>query len=71
MTGEISLGGVYFPTLLLLAMAATVLTIIVTRLLTYLGFYRFVAYRPLVDLAIFLLLLGLVSLLTSQFGLAS
>ncbi|MFC3580965.1 DUF1656 domain-containing protein [Sphingomonas hylomeconis] len=71
MTGEISLGGVYFPTLLLLAIGATVLTLIVTRLLTHIGFYRFVAYRPLVDLALFFLMLGLASLLTSHFGLLS
>ena len=71
MTGEVSLGGVFLPTLLVLAILATVLTVIVTRLLTFAGFYRFVAYRPAVDLAIFLLLLGLVSLLTSQFGLVS
>lgn len=64
MTGELSIGGVYLPSILLLAVAALVLTGVVTRILSAFGAYRFVAYRPLVDLALFFLLLGLLSLLT-------
>ena len=64
MTGEMSIGGVYFPTILLLAVAALVLTGIVTRLLALTGAYRLIVYRPLVDLAVFILLLGSLSLLT-------
>jgi len=57
MTGEISIGGVYLPSILLLAVAAVILTGIATRLLAF-------AYRPLVDLALFILILGLLALLT-------
>jgi hypothetical protein len=64
MTGEISIGGVYLPTILLLAIAALLLTGMATRLFAYVGVYRLVAYRPLVDLAMFILILGLLSLLT-------
>jgi hypothetical protein len=64
MTGEISLGGVYVPTILLLAIAALLLTGLATRLLGFVGVYRLVAYRPLVDVALFILILGLLSLLT-------
>jgi hypothetical protein len=64
MTGEISIGGVYLPTLLLLAVAAVVLTGVATRLLAFAGVYRTVTYRPLVDLALFILILGLLALLT-------
>ncbi|MEG8029827.1 DUF1656 domain-containing protein [Sphingomonas aerolata] len=64
MTGEISIGGVYLPTLLLLAIAAVVLTGVATRLLAFAGVYRAVTYRPLVDLALFILILGLLALLT-------
>ena len=64
MTGEISIGGVYLPTLLLLAVAAVVLTSVATRLLAFAGVYRAVTYRPLVDLALFILILGLLALLT-------
>ncbi|MEG3175076.1 DUF1656 domain-containing protein [Sphingomonas sp. RB3P16] len=66
MIGEVSIAGVYLPTILLLAVAALVLTGIATRLLALVGFYRLVAYRPLVDLALFFLILGLLSLLTGS-----
>lgn len=64
MTGEISIGGVFLPAVLLLAIAAVFLTGVASRLLSFLGVYRFVANRPLVDVALFILFLGLVSLLT-------
>jgi hypothetical protein len=64
MIGEVALGGVFVPTILLLAMAALMLTGAATRLLSAFGAYRFVAYRPLVDFALFFLILGLLSLLT-------
>ena len=64
MTGAISIGGVYLPTLLPLAVAAVVLTGVTTRLLAFAGVYRAVTYRPLVDLALFILILGLLALLT-------
>ena len=64
MIGEISIGGVYLPPVLLLGVLAAVLTGIATRAFGYVGAYRLVAYRPLVDLALFILILGLLSLLT-------
>jgi hypothetical protein len=64
MIGEISIGGVFLPTFLLLAIVALLLTGLATRILSFTGVYRFVAYRPLVDLALFFLILGLLSLLT-------
>ncbi len=64
MTGEISIGGVFLPSILLLAVAAVLLTGLATRLLALTGFYRVVTYRPLVDLALFILILGLLALLT-------
>jgi hypothetical protein len=64
MIGEISIGGVYLPTFLLLVVAALVLTGIASRLIATFGLYRFVAYRPIVDLALYLLILGLLALLT-------
>ena len=58
MTGEIALGGVYVPTLLLLALVALILAWAVTRLIGALGLYRFLAYRAAVDLSLFVLILG-------------
>jgi len=68
MNGEISIFGVFLPSLLLLAVIAILLTGILTRLLTLVGFYRAIIYRPLVDLALFFLILGLLSLLTGRPG---
>ncbi|CAN5388466.1 hypothetical protein BH09PSE3_BH09PSE3_19310 [soil metagenome] len=58
MTGEIDVFGVYLPGLLVLAVVALLLTGVASRLLSLLGAYRLFAYRPLVDLAIFMLVLG-------------
>ncbi|WP_242137119.1 DUF1656 domain-containing protein [Sphingomonas sp. TREG-RG-20F-R18-01] len=64
MIGGISIGGVYLPSILLLAIAAVLLTGLASRLLSFAGAYRVVTYRPLVDLALFVLILGLLALLT-------
>jgi hypothetical protein len=66
--GEIAIGGVFLPPLLLLAFGMLALTAIISRLLQMSGFYRYVAYRPLVDLSLFVLLLGLAVLLTTPLG---
>ncbi len=64
MTGEIDLFGVFLPTLLVLAIGALLLTGLASRLMSLLGGYRLFAYRPLVDLAIFILILGAFALAT-------
>ncbi len=64
MIGEVSIGGVYAPALLLLALVALALMGVLVRLLQFAGFYRLIAYRPLVDLSLFTLLLGLIVFLT-------
>lgn len=68
MTGEIALGGVYIPTLLLLAVVALALSWAATRLIAAFGLYRFVAYRAAVDLSLFILLLGGLALLVPTLG---
>lgn len=68
MIGEISLGGVYVPTLLLLAALALLLTGAVTRLLALVGAYRLVVYRPLVDIALFVLVLAMLVRLSVLLG---
>ena len=69
MIGEVSIGGVYIPSLLLLVCAAVVLTGLLSRLLLGVGFYRLVAYRPLTDIALLLLLLAAITWLTARWGL--
>ncbi|SNT04526.1 Protein of unknown function [Sphingomonas laterariae] len=68
MIGEIAIGGVFIPTLLLLGFAAMLLTAGAVRMVSLLGLYRFVAYRALVDLALFILLLGLLVWTVDRLG---
>ncbi|WP_260924092.1 DUF1656 domain-containing protein [Novosphingobium sp. 9] len=68
MIGEISLFGVFIPTLLLLGVLAAAVTLLLTPLVNMLGLYRFFAYRALVDLCLFILLLGLFAWLSSIMG---
>ncbi|HEX7873817.1 MAG TPA: DUF1656 domain-containing protein [Sphingobium sp.] len=69
MTGEVSFDGVFVPTLLLLALIAMAVAFVVTRLMGAFGLYRFLAYRALVDLSLFVLILGLLSFLSPYLGL--
>jgi Protein of unknown function (DUF1656) len=69
MIGEISVGGVYVPSLLFLVLAAVVLTALLSRFLAVVGFYRLVAYRPLADIAFFLLFLAAIAWITGRWGL--
>lgn len=68
MNGETSIMGIYMPTILVLAVAAAVLTMLLLRLLDYLGVYRFVAFRALVDVCVYIMVLGALSLLAPQIG---
>jgi hypothetical protein len=59
--GEIDIYGVYFPVFVVFAAIAFLLQLVIRRLLDACGFYRFVWHRPLFDLAIFVILLGVVT----------
>jgi hypothetical protein len=69
MIAEVSIDGIYIPSLLLLVLAAVVLTALLSRLLSVAGFYQLVAYRPLTDIALFLLLLAAIARFTERWGL--
>ena len=68
MIAEVSLHGLYVPTLLLLALAALVCTRALGKLLVRVGFYRFVWHPALFEFALFGILLGGFSLLTTRYG---
>lgn len=68
MTGEVAIDGVFVPTLLVLGIVAMLLTMLLARLFNAFGLYRFVAYRALVDLCLFVLLLGLLAWATPSIG---
>lgn len=61
MTGELDLFGVFVPPLLAWALLALVLSVPLRRVLDWCGFYRLVWHRPLVDLALFVILLAALS----------
>ena len=63
MIGEISLGGVLVPPLLIWALLAMGLGIPIRMALARVGFYRLVWHRALFDLALFVILLSAINAL--------
>ncbi|HYZ23369.1 MAG TPA: DUF1656 domain-containing protein [Rhodopila sp.] len=68
MRSELDLSGVYIPGLLCAAGAAFLLNTLLRRGLTWAGVYRFVWHRPLFDLGLYVLLLGLVVWVGNEAG---
>ena len=61
MIGEFDIYGVYVPAFTVFAAIAFVLQLAIKRLLDACGVYRFVWHRALFDLAIYVILLGVVT----------
>jgi len=59
MVADLSIDGVLVPGLLAVALVALALTLIVSRQLARFGLYRCFAYRPLVGLSLFVILVEL------------
>lgn len=59
MIADVAIGGVLIPGLLVLACLALVATFVMIRVLAALGIYRLFIHRPLVDLATFAIIYGL------------
>jgi len=59
--GEFDIYGVYFPAFAVFAAIAFVFQLVIKRLLDAFGVYRFVWHRALFDLAIYVILLGVVT----------
>jgi hypothetical protein len=66
MIGEISLYGIYVPWLLLMALLALALSRALSHLLARVGFYRLVWHPALFDFAMFVIVLGAVSIFFSK-----
>jgi len=67
MIGEFNIGGVFAPTLMLWAAVALALSLPLRRLLSWVGFYRFVWHRGLFDIALVILLWSGVAALAATF----
>lgn len=61
MIGEFDIYGVYFPAFAVFAAIAFLLQLVIKRPLNAIGFYRLVWHRALFDLAIYVILLGVVT----------
>ena len=61
MIGEFDIYGVYFPAFAVFAAIALMLQLVLNRLLRTFGVYRWVWHRALFDLAIYVILLGVVT----------
>jgi hypothetical protein len=59
--GEFDIYGVYFPAIAVFAAIAFVLQLAIKRFLEAYGIYRFVWHRALFDLAIYVILLAVVT----------
>jgi len=59
--GEFDIYGVYFPVFVVFAAIAFLLQLATKRLFDALALYRFVWHRPLFDLAVYVILLGVVT----------
>ena len=67
MTGEIDIGGVFLPALLIWAIVALALGAILRRVLTWIGAYRLVWHPALFDMALFVVLVGAVATLAGRY----
>jgi Protein of unknown function (DUF1656) len=57
MIGEFDIYGVFVPALLVWALVALALTGVLRSVLAWVGFYRLVWHRPLVDLSLLVIVL--------------
>ncbi|NOG71897.1 DUF1656 domain-containing protein [Roseicella sp. DB1501] len=61
MIGEFDLHGIFIPALLAWSVLALLANLLARRLLQHFGLYRLIWHRPLFDLALFVILLGLIA----------
>lgn len=69
MIADLDLGGVFIPGLLVLALVALAATVLVLRLLAKARLIRLFAHRPVVELAVFAILYGLLAQAAPAIGL--
>ncbi|HEV3422735.1 MAG TPA: DUF1656 domain-containing protein [Paraburkholderia sp.] len=66
MIGEIDIFGVFVPAILVLMLIAYLINLVIRTLLARAGFYRFVWHRSIFDLGIYVLVLGLVVIVSHR-----
>jgi len=68
MIGEVSLYGLYLPPLLLLTLAALVVSRVLKLVLARTGFYRVVWHPALFDFSLFVIVLGALTYFTRNWS---
>ena len=66
MRGELDIYGIFIPALLAWAILGFVASIFVRRMLAKIGFYKYVWHRPLFDIALVVVMIGVVVMLTNK-----
>ena len=66
MIGEIDVYGVFLPAVLILMLVSYLLCLVVTRVFARVGLYRFVWHRSIFDLAIYVIVLGIVVIVSHR-----
>jgi hypothetical protein len=66
MIGEIDIYGVYLPAVLVLMLVSYLFCLIVTRVFARVGLYRFIWHRSIFDLAIYVIVLGIVVIVSHR-----
>jgi Protein of unknown function (DUF1656) len=67
MIGEIDILGVFVPAVLVLMFIAYLVNLVIRNVLARVGFYRLVWHRSIFDLGIYVLVLGLVVIVSHRF----
>jgi hypothetical protein len=67
MIGEIDVLGVFVPAVLVLMFIAYLVNLAIRAVLARIGFYRFIWHRSIFDLGIYVLVLGLVVIVSHRF----
>jgi hypothetical protein len=66
MRGELDIYGIFIPSLLAWAVLGFVASIFVRRVLAKIGFYKYIWHRPLFDIALVVVLIGVVVMITNK-----
>jgi hypothetical protein len=67
MIGEIDVLGVFVPAVLVLMFIAYLVNLVIRNVLARIGFYRLVWHRSIFDLGIYVIVLGLVVIVSHRF----
>ena len=66
MIGEIDILGVFVPAVLVLMFVAYLINFVIRTVFERIGFYRFVWHRSIFDLGVYVLVLGLVVIVSHR-----